>query len=208
MRLLADTSLLGMTPSQVALLASGLAVVYALRRWRRLTIARHPNTSPASSRRPLAPPLDLSATLATGERPAGLPPRNALNVRELTVEIQALLTEVEDTARRAAAQVDNRYRKLEQLVLEADDKIKKLEALMGQARNVGHGDAVAAIGGADLVNRLRQERGAPSPAEDPAYRPIYQLADLGKSARDIAQELGRQPGEVELILALRNRSRP
>ena len=120
----------------------------------------------------------------------------------------------------AAAQVDNRYRKLEQLVAEADEKIRRLETLMAEARQMGQPGAGgrtpvpaagaagnAAMGGADLVNRLRQERGAPAAAEDPAYRPIYQLADLGKSAREIAQELGRQPGEVELILALRGRSR-
>lgn len=207
MRLLADTTFLGMTAAQVALLGSGFAIIYAVRRWRRLTVARQPSGPAPSARRPAPSAAIRPELLASGERPSGLPPRNALNVRELTVEIQALLTEVEDTARRAAAQVDNRYRKLEQLVVEADDKIKKLEALMGDARKVGQGDAVAAMGGADLVNRLRQERGAPAAAEDPAYRPIYQLADLGKSAREIAQELGRQPGEVELILALRNRSR-
>jgi hypothetical protein len=213
MRLLADGTFLGLSASQVALLGSGLALVYALKRWRRVTVARHA----AGRGRPAATPARATVA-ASGERNA---PRSALNVQELTVEIQALLAEVEDTARRAAAQVDNRYRKLEQLVAEADEKIRRLEALMAEARRMGQpggaGQAVvtpaavpaanAAMGGADLVSRLRQERGAPAAAEDPAYRPIYQLADLGKTAREIAQELGRQPGEVELILALRGRSR-
>jgi hypothetical protein len=212
MRLLADGTLLGLSASQVALLGSGLALVYALKRWRRVTVARNA----AGRGRGSAAPARATVA-ASGERNA---PRSALNVQELTVEVQALLTEVEETARRAAAQVDNRYRKLEQLVAEADEKIRRLEALMAEARRMGQpggaGQAAApttvaaanaAMGGADLVSRLRQERGAPAAAEDPAYRPIYQLADLGKSAREIAQELGRQPGEVELILALRGRSR-
>ena len=200
-----------MSASQVALLGSGAALIYALRRWRKIAAAKQPagggdTGGPALAESPRAP---LAASICSN---SGVP-RSALNVRELTTEVQALLTEVEETARRAAAQVDNRYRKLEQLVVEADEKIKRLEGLLTQApapavaSPVRPAERPAVMGGAELLNRLRQERGAPAPAEDPAYRPIYQLADAGRNAREIAQELGRQPGEVELILALRGRSR-
>ena len=57
-----------------------------------------------------------------------------------------------------------------------------------------------------MLQRLRAERGAPAPADDPAYAPVYLLADQGKSPREIAKELNRQPGEIELILALRTRA--
>lgn len=195
MRLLGDTLILGFTPTQIAVFATAAGLVFAIRRWRKNVVTQQ--------RRAAAAPAPRSAPAERG---------SALNVRELTVEIQALLAEVEDTARRAAAQIDNRYRKLEQLCAEADERIRKLEALqaapvpaarpvIGTAANAG-----VATGGTDLLSRLRQERGAPVATEDPAYRPIYQLADLGRTAREIAQELGRQPGEVELILALRKRA--
>jgi hypothetical protein len=215
MRLLAGDLIFGMTSSQIALLAGGAGLVYALRRWRQNVVQRQAAGQAAGrgSIRPApASSVGLNRPMAvqgSGGAPAGGNGgmKNPLSVRELTVEIQALLAEVEDTARRAAAQVDNRYRKLEQLVTEADERIKRLEALIGEAERAGQGASPAVTGGADLLNRLRQDRGAPAAAEDPAYRPIYQLADLGKSAREIAQELGRQPGEVELILALRGRAR-
>jgi hypothetical protein len=42
----------------------------------------------------------------------------------------------------------------------------------------------------------------PAPV-DPKHLQIYRLADQGRSAREIAQELNRPSGEIELILALR-----
>ena len=38
---------------------------------------------------------------------------------------------------------------------------------------------------------------------DPRHAQIYALADQGHGPRDIARELGRPTGEIELILALR-----
>jgi hypothetical protein len=43
----------------------------------------------------------------------------------------------------------------------------------------------------------------PSDRTDPRHERIYALADQGLSPRDIARELGRPTGEIELILALR-----
>jgi hypothetical protein len=218
MQMLAADLLWGMTPTQMALLASGAALIFALKRWRQVAVHQRAGAAGARSLAERARASGRSAetaeALAVGlNRPMAVQSggggggRSPLSVRELTVEIQALLGEVEETARRAAAQVDNRYRKLEQLVLEADDKIQRLEALMAAAQRTGaRGDVLAATGGAELLSRLRQERGAPSAIEDPAYQPIYRLADAGRTPREIAQELGRQPGEVELILALRKRA--
>ena len=140
---------------------------------------------------------------------------NPLSTAELTAEMSALLAELEETTRRVAAQMSNRRTALELLVKEADEKIRQLEAL---TRGAPGGSALAArapgssaeVGAADpaqTLSRLRQQRVAPVAAEDPAYRPIYQLADQGRNSREIAQTLGRQPGEVELILALRGRER-
>lgn len=215
MQMLAADLLWGMTPTQMALLASGAALIFALKRWRQIVLHQRAAARSAGlggggmgrGTADVAAAVGLNRPMAVHGSAGAGSGRSPLNVRELTVEIQALLTEVEETARRAAAQVDNRYRKLEQLVLEADDKIQRLEALMAAAQRTGaRGDALASTGGAELLSRLRQERGAPSATEDPAYQPIYRLADAGHCAREIAQELGRQPGEVELILALRQRS--
>jgi hypothetical protein len=38
---------------------------------------------------------------------------------------------------------------------------------------------------------------------DPRHALVYALADQGRSFKDIAQELNRPSGEIELILALR-----
>ncbi len=192
----ADTTIYGLKPATVAVLLSGVALVFAVRRWRMVVVQKR-RGAVMGTKSPDR--VTERATMGSG-----------LNVREVTSQIQSLLAEVEDTARRVAAQIDNRRRALEQLIAEADEKIRKLEALargdVGGAENVGTVGNVSREA-AQTLSRLRQERGAPPANEDPAYVPIYQLADQGKNAREIGQALGRQPGEIELILALRGRQR-
>ena len=190
----------GISNGHVALLISILAIIYAINRWRKNTVIRRKdNPAPAA---------------VTG---------HPLNVREVSAEIAALLSEVEETARRLTAQIDNRYMRLEQLVAEADEKIRRLEELTSRQASAPTAGVTSASrlqvaastrhpepqhAGSDaqrVLSRLRQERGAPPASQDPAYQPIYALADGGKSPREIAQQLGRQPGEIELILALRGR---
>jgi hypothetical protein len=198
MDVLADNLVFGMTPAQFALLVSGAAIIFVISRWRKNAMQRNrgPQTSETARFRPS-------------------PPASALNMREINTEVEALLAELEETSRRITSQLDNRFQRLELLLAEADEKIRKLEALSGHARSTSPSPMTAtpSISAASTqvvlseaqrtLARLRQERGAPAASEDPAYLPIYSLADRGKSSREIAQELGRQPGEIDLILALR-----
>jgi hypothetical protein len=206
---------LGLSEAQIALLISGAALIFALKRWRQNKMQKNAADGSPEDTDPLDHhPLEMGRD--------GRARPSALNVREVASELSALLADLEETSRRVAAQIENRRTGLELLLKEADEKIKRLEALTraagaatvqptipGRAEPMERSPQV--IGGARdaaaTLSRLRAERGAPSAAEDPAYRPIYMLADKGKTAREIAQELGRQPGEVELILALRGRQR-
>ena len=52
--------------------------------------------------------------------------------------------------------------------------------------------------------RMRPPEDPISPI-DPRHAEVYDLADEGQSAQDIARHTGRPSGEVELILALRGR---
>ena len=172
--------LLGLTQVQWVLILSGVAFIFALRRWRFL-----------QQRKAKQAPLKIAQ--AAKESVEGHPA--ALSMRDVTMQIQALLRDVEDTARRAAAQVDNRYVKLEVLLTEADEKIKRLEELSRLLAGTPE-----AAEGIKTASRMRETL---ADSENAAHGPIYQLADAGMPAREIAQKLGKQPGEIELILALR-----
>ncbi len=188
---------LDITPNQIILIASGILLVFVIKRWRAVTIKRKRATE-----NPTAPGS----------------PQSALSAREIRAELAALLADLEETARRVSAQIENRRTGLDLLLKEADEKIKRLEELTKTAKAADPRPAApiaVSTTAAQLINRLRQERGAAAatppataaPVEDSVNRPIYALADAGKSAREIAQILNRQPGEVELILALRPKQR-
>jgi hypothetical protein len=106
-----------------------------------------------------------------------------------------LLVELEQMARQMTAQLDTRSRKLELLIKEADQKIAVLQ-------------------GAAQLTAMMTDGSAPGepapelpilPLPDSRHAEVYELADAGQSARQIAQQLGRPHGEIELILALRPR---
>jgi hypothetical protein len=97
-----------------------------------------------------------------------------------------------DTARRLGAQLDNKARRLEVLIREADERIAALD--QGGANH-------ARVPAADT---LREAAPLPNPPPlDPLTRSVYDHADSGLSPLEIAQQLDEQVGKVELILALR-----
>jgi hypothetical protein len=125
--------------------------------------------------------------------------------REVERQMTELLVELEQMARKMTAQVDTRAARLELLIKDADDKIALLRALSDGAARAG----AAPDGGAQAnpAARLQPADIAPglAPAMDARHAEVYELADAGLSARQVAQQLGRPYGEVELILAIRPR---
>jgi hypothetical protein len=108
--------------------------------------------------------------------------------RSVEREMSNLLVELSDMARQITGQLDTRAAKLEALMQEADKKIAELKRL----ESMHHEPEIKPL----------EPKPTPIP-NDARYSAIYSLADAGHSAQEIAQQLGRPRGEVELILALR-----
>ncbi len=117
-------------------------------------------------------------------------------------DMEALLVEIQEMARQISAQLDTKFAKLDVLIRDADDRIQRLERLTIEAGRPGvdvtvdndgsHADVAPTDGnGEELTDDQRK---------------IYGLADAGRTAVEIAQQTGQNPGEVELILALRRQA--
>lgn len=127
--------------------------------------------------------------------PLARPPSNLAGQRAVEREMSNLLMELSEMARQVSAQLDTRAAKLELLIKEADEKIAAL-------RSVGSRPGLSDIDGARTALEMMALKRA-EPTVDPRNAEIYALADQGRSSREIAQQLRRPEGEVELILALR-----
>jgi hypothetical protein len=114
--------------------------------------------------------------------------------RNVERQMQNLLVELSEMARQLTSQLDTRSQKLEVLLQEADEKIAKLraaETIAGEQRAVVPERQIWALAA------------EPPPPVDPQHQAVYSLADQGQAAPEIARQLNRPRGEVELILALR-----
>jgi hypothetical protein len=130
-------------------------------------------------------------------RPTGL-----ARQRSVERDMSNLLVELSEMARQMTGQLDTRAAKLEALLREADEKIATLRSL--QSGGPPHGVLVEAkLLEADAVPMRAADDAAV--AADPRHAEVYDLADEGQSAQEIARQTGRPRGEIELILALRGR---
>jgi hypothetical protein len=111
--------------------------------------------------------------------------------------------EMVNTARRLAAQLDNKAKRLEILIGEADRRIEALGGSATAAPVERTPESPKARKTAEPPPRPEPEDPAPEPPADPLTRAVYELADRGRNAIDIARELDEQVGKIELILALR-----
>ena len=151
--------------------------------------------------------------------------------RNVDRQMQNLLVELSEMARQISAQLDTRSLKLETLIQDADERIGLLkqlvnadrpgdagteQALLPQRVNPPQSMQAAAMhppasytpafphGWSDSSITPTMTRNIPIPEPmDDQHQPVYALADQGRSAGEIARELNRPRGEVELILALR-----
>ena len=124
-----------------------------------------------------------------------LPPGSKEQMRR---DLESLIAELEQLSRKISAEIDTRFAKLEAAMHDADRRIAALHRLTLQQQ----GEPLARtpqppVEGAEPVSDRPEDR----------YALIYELADVGFSPVEIARDLGRTPGEVELILNLRNKGR-
>ena len=128
--------------------------------------------------------------------PLNRPPEANSLAQQRSVErqMQNLLVELSEMARQVTAGLDTRAAKLDALIREADEKIAALSALQS----------------ALPISQSAPVQAAPPPPcayePDPRHVEVYTLADQGQSPSQIAGQLNRPNGEIELILALRPRS--
>jgi hypothetical protein len=121
--------------------------------------------------------------------------------RSVERQMQSLLVELSEMARQIGAQLDTRAAKLELLIREADEKIAALRAASNNGSRSQSADPPARLAGSasDDPPFAEPESDAPRHAE------IYALADRGRDPFEIATQLARPLGEIELILALRSK---
>ena len=119
--------------------------------------------------------------------------------------MQNLLVELAEMSRQISAQLDTRSQKLELLMQQADERIAALRQMQGERATPALFRQVESP--VDLYTPRETLIEPPRPAlgDDARHQEIYAMADNGRGASDIARELGRPRGEVELILALRPR---
>jgi len=116
-------------------------------------------------------------------------------------DIETVMVELDQLARQVHGRMDTRFAKLEMIIRDADERIENLSRLVR-----------AAQGSPTLDVTLEEAVPDPPPVEDKEidderYAPIYRLADSGLAAAEIAREVDRTTGEIELILSLRRTRR-
>ena len=118
--------------------------------------------------------------------------------RNVERQMQNLLVELSEMARQLTAQLDTRSQKLEMLLHEADQKIASLKQVT----------TIPAIGSDSRMSSTEKAAWTISEepvAIDPRHQEVYTLSDQGQAAPEIARQLDRPRGEIDLILALRPR---
>lgn len=134
--------------------------------------------------------------------------RQAKGVR---ADLEDIMVEIEQMAKRMGAQLDNKSARLEALIEQADKRINELK----QAQRESPGRSGAGKPNNNASTNARDESPSeapqpseaaepPEPPEDPLATSIYALADAGHDPIHIAQKLSQDVGKIELILALRS----
>lgn len=125
----------------------------------------------------------------TGPRDPLHLPADLQKKERLRRDLETLIGELQDLSRKISAEIDTRFAKLEASIRDADRRIAVLNRLARQGGSVPedsspHGDENAG-----------------------RHNVVYELADAGFSCVEIAKDLGKTPGEIELILNLRRTAR-
>ncbi|MGF1634299.1 MAG: hypothetical protein ACFCVE_10660 [Phycisphaerae bacterium] len=144
---------------------------------------------------------------------ADVPQRMSMSQqRNVERQVNQIMVDLSEMSREVLGQLDTRAAKIEALIRDADERIAELRRLEHMPKQATAAEAGDGVTPADRPRLADAARAAPSfPGDpttpDPQHDEIYDLADAGEEAPEIARRLDRPLGEVELILALRARAR-
>ncbi|MCC6680589.1 MAG: hypothetical protein IT445_06760 [Phycisphaeraceae bacterium] len=137
--------------------------------------------------------------------------------RGMRQDLESLMVEIEQLARRFSSQLDAKSVQLEKLLREADEKIAQLQQTSAATQTPQTPQPRSSLPGAGetpgvlppgVKHASHHKAHADAPArsgagEDELARQVYRLADEGLTSDQIARRLDEHVGKVELILALR-----
>lgn len=113
-------------------------------------------------------------------------------------DVEQATIELDKVARQVHAQIDTKLVRLEVLIRDADKRIAELSAAVGDRQRPPPFEVT-------LAEETPVAAGETAPeGSDERFASIYQWADKGLTAGQIADKVDRAQGEVELILGLRN----
>ncbi|MEX0886795.1 MAG: hypothetical protein WD009_10195 [Phycisphaeraceae bacterium] len=126
-------------------------------------------------------------------------------------DLDQVMVEIEQFAKRFGSQLDAKTIKLERLVRQADARIEQLRRLSDAGTGEPSADDPAPPTPDAAAGRLDMDwspgaessADAAAPDEDALRRNVYDLADQGLAAGQIARRLDEHVGKIELVLALR-----
>jgi len=130
------------------------------------------------------------------------PPASTTQQRLAERDLAELMQQMTQLATKATAQMEERAGALAELIRQADARIAQLRGPATAGPQSTSPPTASTPTSPSLT-------GPPPSVEvaDERHAAVYELADQGASALEIAQQLGRPRGEIELILALRPRTR-
>jgi len=132
-------------------------------------------------------------------------------------DMSDLMVEIEQMAKRLGHQLDAKAIELEQLISEADHRLSRFKHLAERLEKAGESQVfenpaaptpepvneAEALAAAARAVEQEDVSSSNDPASEALTRRVYELAEEGKSANEIAQELEEHTGKIELILSLR-----
>lgn len=170
----------------------------------------------ATARAASAQPSHISPAQPAAER-AGV--RNQAELAADVSEIATLRQDLREVGQKAVKELDARLEVLESAILRAETLVQRLETATRNA-GVGAGSPSSmAFPSAPVFGSSGAQSSAPRTDSFVEARPampvarggrddtrtIIELAEQGMTAREIAQQVGRPIGQVELIIALRGK---
>ena len=189
---------------KVILLVSSTLLALFLAIWVVWFLAVHRRGRPAPAQIPVRRP-SVQRSIA-----ASSPVMSERDIRALTAAVNDLIDELNATMESIMTRAEQKERRLKQLVSQAENKIKSLEAHLEALKDGGvpavmRDDPVSSVAETtEAAREIAEDRGMHKILTG-KYRQIFDLYDQGMTIDEISRRLTMEKGEVQLVFNLRRK---